>query len=384
MASPTAAVEPMLASSMRVLRNITPLQDFVAAWPLLKQKSLASPPTLTEFERRLFLDLPTEDLETSNIRAATILSREQLIEKAKSSRENLTQEELKILSDRFWTPRTITETHILMDAFRKSGPEGQQEFLDGWEGEASYEVTFKIGSMEGAKRNIEARSQTLRAAANLVLPDAKEWIQHLYQQEKKSWGFICLYDAAVQKFNPQRLDHFECTKDGFFRHALMYNGSKDIIDTKWGWFPYNAPNNILAPITNLESDNDYPNGVILRKAFQEILRDPQEYQKRDDVTPTITYTGHFKDGIAKAGFLTNTFLLIDPICIESIVEDGLQPASVGWDNMRVLAFEADFPVPGREYEEGYQGFTWVRLDQLIYNFYELRLLKSDEVRMDKI
>ncbi|PMD63117.1 uncharacterized protein K444DRAFT_474843, partial [Hyaloscypha bicolor E] len=224
---------------------------------------------LTEFERRLFLDLPTEDLETSNIRAATILSREQLIEKAKSSR--------------------------------------QQEFLDGWEGEASYEVTFKIGSMEGAKRNIEARSQTLRAAANLVLPDAKEWIQHLYQQEKKSWGFICLYDAAVQKFNPQRLDHFECTKDGFFRHALMYNGSKDIIDTKWGWFPYNAPNNILAPITNLESDNDYPNGVILRKAFQEILRDPQEYQKRDDVTPTITYTGHFKDGIAKAGFLTNTF-----------------------------------------------------------------------------
>jgi len=178
--------------------------------------------------------------------------------------------------------------------------------------------------------------------------------------------------------------YFERTKDGFFRHALMYNGSKDIINTKWGWLHYNAPNTVLAPTTNLVSGNDYPNGAILRKAFHDILRDPQEYQKREDVTPTITYTGHFKDGIAKAGFLTNTFLLIDPICVESIVENGLQPASVFWDNMRVLAFEADFPVPGREYEEGYQGFTWVRLDQLIYNFYELRLMKADEVGMDKI
>ena len=41
-------------------------------------------------------------------------------------------------------------------------------------------------------------------------------------------------------------------------------------------------------------------------------------------------------------------------------------------------------MPGREYKEGYQGFTWVRLDQLVYNFYELRLMKADEVGMDKI
>jgi hypothetical protein len=37
---------------------------------LLKQKSLTLPPSLTESERRLFLDLPTEETETANIRAA--------------------------------------------------------------------------------------------------------------------------------------------------------------------------------------------------------------------------------------------------------------------------------------------------------------------------
>jgi hypothetical protein len=385
MASPTAAVEPLLASSMRVLRNITPLQDFIAAWPIIKQKSLTSPPTLTESERRLLLDLPPEELEKSYLRAATILSREQLIEKAISSQELLTLEEIDILQHRFWTERTTEENQIFLNSIMKSSPEGQLEFLGGFDGPLAYEwPAIQNGGMESAKRQLAADKQSQRAAANLVLPDAKEWIQHLYHQDKTHWGFICLYDAAVQQFSPQRLDDFECTKDGFFRHALMYNGSKDIINTKWAWFHYNAPNTVLAPATKPVEDNNYPDGAVLGKAFQEILKDPQEYQKRPDVTPTITYTGHLKDGIAKAGFLTNTFLLIDPTCVESILENGAQPASVLWDNMRVLAFEADFPVPGRQYEEGYQGFTWVRLDQLIYNFYELRLMKAEEVGMDKI
>jgi hypothetical protein len=379
MASPSAAVEPLLASSMRVVRNVTPLEDFIAAWPLLKQKSLTLPPTLTESERRLFLDLPTEEIETANIRAATNLSREQLIEKAISNRENLTESELKILQDRFWTPRVVAELHLLMESFSKAGSEGQQEFFDGWEGAAAHEEpAFKIGSMETAKRSIEGRNEKLRDAANLVLPDAPEWIQHLYQQDKENWGYICFYDAAVQQFGEERLDHFECTKDPVIRSALNYNGAKDIIDTKWTWYHYNAPK------TKLGGENNYPDGAILRKAFQEILKDPQKYQEREDVTPLDTYTGHLKNGIAESGVLTNTFLLIDPICVDSVVGTGSQAETVFYENMRVLAFEADFPVPGREYKEGYQGFTWVRLDQLVYNFYELRLMKADEVGMDKI
>ena len=385
MSSPTTAVEPLLASSMRVVRNVTALEDFIAAWPLLKQKSLTSPPTLTESERRLFLDLPTEETETVNIRAATNLSREQLIEKATSNPENLTANELQILEDRFWTPRVAAELDLLMKALSKAGPEGQQEFFEGWEGAAAPEApAFRIGSIEIAKRSIEERDQKQRNAAKLVLPDAPEWIQYLYQQDKEYWGYICFYDAAIQQFGEERLDQFERTKDPVFRSALNVNGAKDIIDVKWTWFHYNTPNTIFAPKTNPGTKNNHPDNTILRKAFQEILKDPQKYQEREDVTPIDTCTGHLKNGIAKSGVLTNTFLLIDPICINSVVGTGSHAEPVFYEDMRVLAFGVDFPVPGREYEEGYPGFTWVRLDQLAYNFYELRLMKADEVGMDKI
>ncbi|KAK0105054.1 hypothetical protein ONS95_004580 [Cadophora gregata] len=75
MASSTAGFEPMLANSMRVMRNLTALEDLITAWPILEQKSSCSPPTLTDAERRIFLDLPDHDLETKNIRALTGLSR---------------------------------------------------------------------------------------------------------------------------------------------------------------------------------------------------------------------------------------------------------------------------------------------------------------------
>lgn len=50
--------------------------------------------------------------------------------------------------------------------------------------------------------------------------------------------------------------------------------------------------------------------------------------------------------------------------------------------MRILALDAEFPAWDNKYADGYQGFSCVRLDQLIYNFYELRLLKADEIGMD--
>ena len=101
MESSALDVTPFLARSKQVLRNIMSLQDLVAIYPSLKQKSLFSPSTLTDSERRLFLDFLDMDMETTNISAATNLTRAQLIEKAVSDRESLTREELVILQDRF-------------------------------------------------------------------------------------------------------------------------------------------------------------------------------------------------------------------------------------------------------------------------------------------
>jgi hypothetical protein len=258
-------------------------------------------------------------------------------------------------------------------------PEDLEEFLTGRQlAYPNEEDAFQFGAYEFYRRAQAAKDEKLSAAANLALPDAKEWIQYLYRQKRENWGFICLYDAAAQRLDPARLNDFELRKDFFFRHARMYKGSKDIIDSKWRLFNFNAPNIGFAPITSTETD--YQDGTILRKAFQEILKDPQEYQKAEDVIPRNTPTQYFENGITGSGLLTNTFLVIDPVCINSV----LGHEGHWYDNRRVLAFEADFPVQGRKYIEGYQGFTWVRLDQLVYHFYELRLLKANEVGMDKI
>ncbi|KAH8750664.1 hypothetical protein BGZ57DRAFT_120547 [Hyaloscypha finlandica] len=90
-------------------------------------------------------------------------------------------------------------------------------------------------------------------------------------------------------------------------------------------------------MTKLGGENNYPDGAILRNAFQEILKDPQRYLEREDVTPIDTSTGHLKNGMAKSGVLTNSFLLIDPICVDS-VDTGLQAETVFYEIMRVLPF----------------------------------------------
>lgn len=109
------------------------------------------------------------------------------------------------------------------------------------------------------------------------------------------------------------------------------------------------------------------------------MKDPREYIRAQPVTDVVAHEYYLNDSIAASGFLTNTFLIIDPVCIDTFLENKYH-----YDNLRILAFEANFPVEGRKYVEGYQGYTWVRRDQLVYNFYELRLMKAEEVGMDEI
>ncbi|KAH7310300.1 hypothetical protein BKA65DRAFT_165403 [Rhexocercosporidium sp. MPI-PUGE-AT-0058] len=385
MASSMAAIEPLLATTMRVLREVTIAEDLIAAWPSLREKALSSPLAITDIERRLLLDLPDKDVEISNINAATNLSREQLIEKASSHCEELTSAELVVLKNRFWTPKTSKESSRHAKAMcAASAEEALREIMEVGASLSSGEDTaFQIGAREFWKRQRATNNEKRSAAAEIALLSAKDWIQHVYREGKSAWGFVCLYDAASQRLDPARLDDFRSELGGFFRDALNYNGSKDIIDTKWQRLSFNAPETGFAPPADehpMKDLSNYQGGTVLRKAFHEIMADPQEYQKREDVsTPCWGETVRQDINIAESGFLTNTFLVIDPVCIELVLS-----RRPWYDELRVLAFEADFPVKGREYVEGYQGFTWVRLDQLVYNFYELRLLRAEEIKMDQI
>ncbi|KAF7954895.1 uncharacterized protein EAE97_000154 [Botrytis byssoidea] len=381
MTSSVTEIEPLLASSMRVLRNQTTLQDLIAAYPSLKEKSLASPLSLTELERRVFLDLPDPEMESANISAATSLSRAELIEKAITDRGSLTDSEVLILKDRFWTSPTQEENSRITDGFMDLSEEAGDEFFDAKA--LAYlenkEEAFNVGIHEFWGREKAVRNYQLNDVLNAALPYAPEWIKQLYKEGKQQWGFVCFYDAAAQTIDAERLEEFQ-----FALACTSVQWLKRYHQRQVEYMTFNAPATAFAHTATSMQTEDRSGGITFqdvgsqfRNAFREILEDPEKYQRREDVTSTTEYTGDLEDGIAGSGFLTNTFLVFDPVCIDLVVESGYF-----YDNMRVLAFEAEFPVPGRTYVEGYQGYTWVRLDQLVYYFYELRI--KNELGMDKI
>lgn len=104
MAPPLSPDEPLLATLIRVLRKRTLLPHLIETFSYLEQKSLTSPLSpLTLSERRLLLDFPDKEEGTVNISAATRFSRPRRIG------ESLTEEELLLLKNRFWTPSSDEE-----------------------------------------------------------------------------------------------------------------------------------------------------------------------------------------------------------------------------------------------------------------------------------
>ncbi|KAH9211549.1 hypothetical protein DL95DRAFT_510972 [Leptodontidium sp. 2 PMI_412] len=332
MASPVSAIEPMLASSMRVVRNLTAAKTLISAWPLLQQKSASSPSILSDTERRLFLDLPDADLEAANIRAVTSISREQLIEQALSHVESLTYDELMLLNDRFWTPITAEEKHAVFEAMAKTSEDGLDKYLAAREFDSD-EAAIEIAAKEFWKRKQAPEQARQRAAAEAALPYAKEWIQHCTGRTTCIGGLCACMTKQLSNSTQSigQIEHFNYQMEDVFRTALMYNGSTDIISRKWKLLSFNAP------------DTDFSSGSqadsIFLKAFQDILDDPQRYQSGENVATLGTMTEHFVHGIAGSGLLTNTFLVINPECVSSVLNQ-------------------------------------------VYNFYELRL--KDEIGMDRI
>jgi hypothetical protein len=74
---------------------------------------------------------------------------------------------------------------------------------------------------------------------------------------------------------------------------------------------------------------------------------------------------------------TDVFLVVDKECIDSVL-------GVFLDDMRIRAYEADFlQVDRSSYADGYEVWTWVRLEQLVYRFYGAACAR-DDVKMHDI
>lgn len=168
-------------------------------------------------------------------------------------------------------------------------------------------AAFDIGSQEYYGRKLIAEGEDVQAAADLALADAPEWIQILYRQGKPRWGFVCLWDAASQKLDPEWLEEFKDRLEMALQNALRFNGSSDLIDRKWELLHFYAPDsegstemvlidNVASSVANIQ------HGAIFRKAFQDILDDPQKYANAQSVPIWEKLSAEdFDCGLAESG-----------------------------------------------------------------------------------
>ncbi len=98
-------------------------------------------------------------------------------------------------------------------------------------------------------------------------------------------------------------------------------------------------------------------GVDVRGKFHDLCA--------ESTPPKLDLTHHLPTGITQR-MLINTCLWFRPTSIEFVLYQ-----SRTFDDMRILAFEADYPVPGCTYPDDYHGYLWewVRLQQICFNFF---------------
>lgn len=373
---------------MRVQRGLDTAQDLIEAFPALEQAALNSSSAggatgagLTEQDRRRLADLPDAEEEAANIRRVSTRSREELVSTLLSRPEDLSDAELELVRARFWADVTPQEVHTKFEgtadatlAVRERVAEAQhaaQVTPGEWMayGKAQVEIHKRR-----QRREDEDNAARLGANQRHTTP---AWMKDLARQLEgelqygamNRWGFIVLYDAEAREITSHAdLERFERTVEDVLRAAMANNGAKaTALARRWRLHFFDAP---LRPstandtstsnttTTDLSSSPDEPDGDYhsnLRRAFRAVIESPEWF--------TILEWDH--------GVRTDIFLVVDKECIESVL---------GWrlDDMRIRAYEANFSQADRSsYADGYEGWTWVRLEQLVYRFYGAACTRDD-------
>lgn len=352
----SSSVLPMLGTFLRVIRNTITIDDLEAALPALDEQALSSPSTLTDPERRLLLDFPDAATEESYLQRSTDLSRDALISKAISTPADLTDAEITLLQQNFWLDITRQEVIQQRKAFSPALQGASErlyhvrkQFYGPNEEQAMLNAMMQRGIR--VQREVhDAESQQIQR----TMPNLRPWQRRLYQKSLQHWGYVCFISREAQRTDPARLEMFWRHFDGVVRDSLGHTGAQDVIGSRWTLQIVDKPIEAASSSTAAAEDAETrpSDHALFRHAFNSL---------RSQVNAL------------KPGLLTNTFLLVDSTCIDSV----LHPS--GWlENMRVLALEADYPNPEKTYADGYEGYAWIRLQHVPFNFYEMRYLHSDD------
>lgn len=349
---------PLLGTFLRVIRKTVNVEDIEAGLPALEERALSNPSTLTDPERRLLLDFPDAATEASYLQRSTDLSRDALISRASSTPDDLTDAEITLLQQNLWLDITRQEASQQRKAFSPALQDASERLYHVRKNayESGEEQAILNAMMQRGIRVQREAQDAQNQAVQRTMPNLRPWQQRLCQESLQHWGYVCFVSVEAQRTDPAQLEMFWRHFDGVIRDSLRRTGAQDALGSRW-LLQMDAPVDIASSSSSAAVQAEEPPSILpshapFRNAFHSLRSRPHAL---------------------KLGLLTNTFLLVDPTCIDSV----LHPS--GWlDDMRVLALEADYPKPGKTYADGYEGYTWVRLQHVPFNFYEMRCLHGDD------
>jgi hypothetical protein len=374
MADPLPPDEPYLSTLMRVQRGVETAQELINAFPALEQAALNSSsasggarPGLTEQDCRRLLDLPDAEEEAANIRRVSARSHAELVSTVLSRPGDLSDAELGLFAHRFWANVTLRETETALFG-KVAASAAVQKRVD----EARYAAaevapleSLAYSKVRSELSNRRQRRETARLLAHqrhttpAWMDDVARQVQNMHEG-MNVWGFIALFDAEVQETTSAEERYwFERAIGDVLRPAMTNNGARaKAIALKWRLHFFDAPYRPSTTTTAAgpSSSPDEPDyHTALRSAFHAVL-DSAECKNML----------HWDQGVR-----TDMFLVVNKECIDSLLGRYL-------DDMRIMAYEATLPPA-----DGYDGRTWVRLEQLVYRFYGAACT-SDDVKMHDI
>ena len=237
-------------------------------------------------------------------------------------------------------------------------------------------------------------SGTPEAKAASLCPGSRPWVeqwfsQHVVPQTHQAWGYMIFTDKEAK----EHIDSLEPTytrsrpfEDAFYNatsEALNYIHAPGDVSHSFHLEWKDAPE-ILSVAKQDTSD------LVRSDTKYMHLEWPQNAEVDDDA---VAHLRRISLSARKGGLTTSTlknvFLAVDSTCVNSCIRRWSMPSKhnreamsnhtgIIWrDNMRVLAVDPDYPQPNQTYPGGYRGYLWVRIQQLVDKFFEMRMFHPE-------
>ncbi|EFQ98547.1 hypothetical protein MGYG_01574 [Nannizzia gypsea CBS 118893] len=368
-------MESLIRNSVRVIRNVDNVDQALQAFSGIEEKVLSGNiPSITEQDRRRILDFPEPDVMESNIAKVSGLSTEDLLKLGAESPTELTDSELLLLNNRFWTFGSGTEDQPQFHAFDALLAVSEAHFLetierldrvrDAFYTEHETKALSNSWTEQGRRHIVATKEKERKDLENL--PKTHPWVRSMWEggYAKKHWGYAVYKDPATQK-DERDVENYECRRSALIHYALGMMSCPYIIETRWKMQTLQWP-------AGVESEEHGGKGVKELTARFNALR--EHFKAVRDLEPETRQT---KTGGLFEGLLKNVFLVLNSECVRSEIAH-----IIFADDTWVWAVDADY-IPSKEdnnaeSQHAYMGYMRVRLQQLVHNFYNARLFHAEE------